>query len=84
MKRALKTLAAYIGSMREEAWGLLRGALQLSCAMAFCAFVMLAHLGAPTPENLHVWRGALEWARFPAYFILLGGLAAVYADSHLR
>ena len=84
MKNMLKKTLDYIFSMPEEAWGLLMGTLRLSCTMVFCAFVMLIHLGAPTIENLPVWRGALEFARFPVYLLLLANLAAAYIDAHLR
>lgn len=84
MKSAWKKTIDYISGMHEAAWALLTGTLRLSCTMVFCAFVMLIHLGAPTIANLPVWRGAVELAAFPAYLLLIGGLAAVCADSQLR
>ena len=84
MRNTLKKTIEYILDMHEEAWGLLMGTLRLSCTMVFCAFVMLIHLGAPTIEILPVWRGALEFARFPVYLLLLASLAAAYIDAHLR
>ncbi len=84
MKNTLKRTLDYILSMPEEAWGLLMGTLRLSCALVFCAFVTLIHLGAPTIENLPLWRGALEYARFPVYLLSLAAFAAAYIDAHLR
>lgn len=84
MKSKLKKTLDYILSMHEEAWGLLMGTFRLSCTMVFCAFVILIDLGTPTLENLPIWRGALEFARFPAYLLLCAVLASAYIDAHLR
>ncbi len=84
MRNTLKKTIEYILDMHEEAWGLLMGTLRLSCTLVFCAFVMLIHLGAPTVENLPVWRGAETWADFPVYLLLCAVFAAAYIDSHLR
>ncbi len=84
MKSKLKKTIEYILSMHEAAWGLLMGTFRLSCTMVFCAFVILIDLGAPTLANLPLWRGALEYARFPAYLLLCAILAAAYMDSRLR
>ncbi len=84
MKSKLKKTIDYILSMHEAAWDLLMGTLRLSCTMVFCAFVILVDLGAPTLENLPIWRGALEYARFPAYLLLCATLASAYVDTHLR
>jgi hypothetical protein len=84
MKNALKKTIDYIFSMPQAAWDVLMGALRLSCTMVFCAFVMLIDLGAPTIENLPVWRGALEYARFPVYLLLCAVFAAAGIDSRLR
>ena len=58
--------------------------LHLSCVMAFCAFVIVIDLGGPTVGTLSIWRGALEYARFPAALLLCGVLASAFADEHLR
>ena len=84
MKRAVQKTIEYILSMHEDAWGVLMGTLRLSCTMVFCAFVIFIHLGAPTVENLPVWRGAMEYATFPAYLLLCAVFAAAYIDAHLR
>ena len=70
--------------MREEAWGLLMNTLHLSCVMVFCAFVIVIELGAPTIETLRLWRGALEYATFPAALLLCATLASAFIDEHLR
>lgn len=74
----------YILSMREEAWGILLGTLRLSCAMVFCAFIILIHLGAPTLDTMPIWQGALEYAKFPAWLLLCAVLASAFLDEHLR
>lgn len=70
--------------MREEAWGILMGTLRLSCTMVFCAFVIVIHLQQPTLETLPVWRGAMEYATFPAMLLLCATLASAFIDEHLR
>ena len=70
--------------MREEAWGILMGTLKLSCTMVFCAFVMLIELQQPTMATLPIWRGALEYASFPAILLLCATLASAFVDEHLR
>ena len=84
MKRKLQKTLHYILTMRPEAWDILLGTLRLSCAMVFCAFVILIHLGSPTLDNLPIWRGALEYARFPAALLLCAVLASAFLDEHLR
>lgn len=60
------------------------GTLRLSCTMVFCALVMVIDLRQPTLDTLPIWRGAMEYATFPAMLLLCAILASAFVDEHLR
>lgn len=84
MRNKIRKTLDYILTMRPEAWSILIGTLRLSCTMLFCAFVLMIDLQQPTMATLPIWRGALEYASFPAILLLCAVIASALVDEHLR
>ena len=47
-------------ALSEEAFGMVRGTLCVSCAMLYCSVMLLLHIGALTPRTYALYRLAAE------------------------
>ena len=80
----LKRLFRYFSTIREESFCLLAGSLKTSCAMVFCAYMILVHIGPDaTPHTFGLYRLALELTFSPVGVLLVGGLCAVIVEDLL-
>lgn len=80
----LKRYIAYLNSMDEWAFAVLAGTLKTCCAMAFCAFMLLTHIGELSVRNFEVYLLALELTLSPAAILLVGGLVSVILEDMRR
>lgn len=88
------TLRGYNGSgdfmkrlfspLSEEAFGMVRGTLCVSCAMLFCSAIILLHIGELAPRTYALYRLAAELETASGGFLLLGNAAAFVLERARR
>ena len=68
-------------AMCDLSWEILTRALQFSCVMLFCAFMLLADAGGMTRGNYTTYLLANELFRFPQAVLLLSALAGAVVED---
>lgn len=63
---------------------MLAGTLKTCCAMVFCAFILLVHIGQVTPHSFALYHMALELTLSPIGILLVGGLLSVIIEDCFR
>lgn len=63
---------------------LLLTSLRLSCLLLFCAYLMLVHTGAMSPDNVTLYRTARLLYQQPASIFLLGCLGSYLLEQRSR
>ena len=69
--------------LSEEAFGMVRGTLCVSCAMLFCSVILLLHIGELAPRTYALYRLA-ELETASGGFLLLGNAAAFVLERARR
>ena len=70
--------------LSEEAFGMVRGTLCVSCAMLFCSVMVLLHIGELDPRTYALYRLAAELETASGGFLLLGNAAALVLENLRR
>ena len=70
--------------LSEEAFGMVRGTLCVSCAMLFCSVILLLHIGELAPRTSALSRLAAELETASGGFLLLGNAAAFVLERARR
>lgn len=68
-------------SMSDAAWEVVTRAMQLTCFMLFCAFVLLIDAGTYTAGNSYSYRLAYELALLPQAVLLLATIASAVIEE---
>ena len=76
MQRALQ--------MGENPWAILMGTMRLSCAMLFCAIIILIHIQNCAYFSYSLWHTALELYSLPASLLLIAVLASAVLEDWER
>ena len=71
-------------ALSEEAFGMVRGTLCVSCVMLFCSVMLLLHIGALTPRTYALYRLAAELETASGGFLLLGNTGAFVLECLRR
>ena len=70
--------------LSEEAFGMVRGTLCVSCVMLFCSVMLLLHIGALTPRTYALYRLAADLETASGGFLLLGNTGAFVLECLRR
>lgn len=70
--------------LSEEAFGMVRGTLCVSCAMLFCSVILLLHIRELAPRTYALYRLAAELETASGGFLLLGNAAAFVLERARR
>lgn len=76
----MKTIRRIL-SMSPAAWEVVIRALQLSCVMLFCAWMLLLDGGVFTADTAHLYRLARELMTLPQAVLLIAALASVLIEE---
>ena len=71
-------------ALSEEAFGMVRGTLCVSCAMLFCSVILLLHIGELAPRTYAFYRLAAELETASGGFLLLGNAGAFVLERARR
>ncbi len=71
-------------ALSEEAFGMVRGTLCVSCMMLFCSVILLLHIGELAPRTYALYRLAAALETASGDFLLLGTAAAFVLESLCR
>ena len=81
---AVMKMKLRFSALSEDAFGMVRGTLCVSCVMLLCSLVILLHIGALTPRSYALYRLAAELETVSGGFLLIGNLAAFVLEALRR
>ncbi len=68
--------------MSSPAWEVVIRALQLTCVLLFCAFMLLLEAGVFKYETSHLYYIARELATLPQAILLIAAIASAVIEEH--
>ena len=80
----MKLLRAVFGSISDEAYCLLSGALKTACAMLLCSLALLLEACPPGPDTYKIYCLAAQLESNALGIVIIGNFAALFLERFHR